>query len=87
MSAVSNGLSEDFAISRKTYECVRMKQRRDKGRREMSNQRGIRIIGAGKIKTEASNIYHLTLITVAIWRMCAPGLLKHWGVQWVISNT
>jgi hypothetical protein len=38
MSAVSNGLSE------KTYECVMVKQRRDKERREMSNQSGIRIV-------------------------------------------
>jgi hypothetical protein len=44
MSAVSNGLSEDLAISKKTHRCVRVKQRRDKERREMSNQRGTKIV-------------------------------------------
>jgi len=80
MSAVSNGLSEDFAVSEKTYGCVRVKQRRDKVRREMSNQSGIRI-GAGKINTAAANTYHLKLIADAIWRMCESNLLKHWRVQ------
>jgi hypothetical protein len=40
------------AISKKTYGCVRLKQRRDKERREMSNQRGIRIVELTRLTPE-----------------------------------
>jgi hypothetical protein len=52
MSAVSNGLSEDFAISKKTYGCVGVKHRRDNERREMSNQSGIRIVELARLTLE-----------------------------------
>jgi hypothetical protein len=52
MSAVSNGLSEDFVVSKKTHGCVGVKQRRDKLRREMSNQSGIRIVELARLRLE-----------------------------------